>query len=137
MLAEQPQGHATTPIIDALPFCYGSNTWKQGLVPSLHLPCDCCLLDSATCLLIHREYRRELDGECLRALLRVYARENHELHARVDALEWLREVDAYDLWTQHPKCTACGLSSYNGRIFAHALDELQIIWAHARKEAGV
>lgn len=86
MLAEQLQGHVTTPIMPALPFCYGSNTWKPDLVPSPHLPCDCCLLDSATCLIIHREYTRELDGDCLRAILRVYARENHELRERVEAL---------------------------------------------------
>lgn len=54
------------------------------------------------------------------------------LRDRIDALEWLREVEGYDLWREHPLCTWCGISkSREGEIFGDAVDEYEAVLAAA------
>ena len=55
------------------------------------------------------------------------------LQARIDALEWLREVEAYDPHAEHPLCTAAGNSSERGKMFARAEAEHEAILAAARE----
>jgi hypothetical protein len=53
------------------------------------------------------------------------------LQDRIDALEWLREVEAYDPHTEHPMCIAAGKSSKRGKIFDKAEGEWLTILAAA------
>lgn len=68
------------------------------------------------------------------ALLRVYARENHALRERVEALEWLREVEALardkEWWCR--RYVRIGQKRYD-RLISENIDTV----AHARKEAEV
>ena len=84
MFAEQPAGHVTTPIMPARPLCFGRRKWMN--VFAKGMPCGDC----------DRQWPCRLDGEDLRAwctqadrnasLIRIYARENHDLRERVEAL---------------------------------------------------
>lgn len=56
-----------------------------------------------------------------------------KLQARIDALEWLREVEAYVPFTEHPMWTAAGNSSERGKTFARAEAEHEAILAAARE----
>ena len=56
-----------------------------------------------------------------------------KLQARIDALEWLREVEAYDPHAEHPLCTAAGNSSERGKAFKRAKAEHEAILAAARE----
>lgn len=60
-------------------------------------------------------------------------RETEHLRDRIDALEWLREVEAYDPFTEHPMCIAAGNSSERGKVFARAEAEHEAILAAARE----
>lgn len=54
-----------------------------------------------------------------------------KLQARIDALEWLREVEAYDPHTEHPMYIAAGNSSERGKTFERAEAEHAAILAAA------
>ena len=54
-----------------------------------------------------------------------------KLQARIDALEWLREVEAYDPHTEHPMYIAAGNSSERGKTFERAEGEWLAILAAA------
>lgn len=115
MLIEQPAGHVTTPIMPARPLCFGSG--KRDL-PA----CEYCTYAwNITCKRSHIQMKPD-SPDSLRALLRVYARENHELRERVAAMEWLREVEQ----VHHTVCWT-----------KEAKQEWRVTLAHARKEAGV
>lgn len=90
MLIEQPAGHVTTPIMPARPLCYGrvkAGCGRGELVPGCREEFECrgCLFEGSQLA--------PTGIEIARALTRVYARENHELRERVEALKWLREVE--------------------------------------------
>lgn len=59
------------------------------------------------------------------------------LRERIDALEWLREVEAYVPFTEHPMWTAAGNSSERGKVFARAEAEHEAILAAARESVEV
>lgn len=131
MLAEQPQGHVTTPIMPARPLCYGS--------VADYTPCILCSY-YRYCAVMSIELLCEIDA------LRVYARENHELRERVEALEWLREVEdakdaiywAYnsseDSWDEYIEIHSCARRTAG----LHPLESKKItLGAMGLKEAGV
>lgn len=126
MLAEQPQGHVTTPIMPARLLCWGSGQEKIPL-------CAVCVyrkMPKYMRLSCHRARfvaDRKLRETHMSALRRVYARESCvaeavKLRKLVEALEWLREVEQIHyavFWTKEAK------------------QEWRVTLAHASKEAGV
>lgn len=130
MLAEQPQGHVTTPIMPARPLCFGRGKRDT---PACS---ECRVSWWSECAMAHWGVMpAALDAPL--ALIRVYARENRELRERVEALEWLREVEDYTPSRDHPACEKEGLGNRCGEIYDDAVGEYVAIRAHARKEASV
>lgn len=54
------------------------------------------------------------------------------LQERVEALEWLREVEEYAMEHEHPVCTAMGNSSKRGQLFDRAAKEYDSILSAAK-----
>ena len=75
---------------DQYPYCFGRNP----LYRYAELPCHDCMYAAEGCLEEWVDESAKAPPAALDGLLRVYARENHSLRARVDALEWVRECEA-------------------------------------------
>lgn len=135
MLIEQPAGHVTTPIMPARPLCYGSKNIH--LYPACEVCTypDACYVEAISLKYAFSLAHKEKSLQYAWRALRFYARENHELRERVEALEWLREVEALardkEWWTV--RCVYC---EYTDTV-EDSRRELRATLAHARKEAGV
>ena len=73
--------------------------------------------------------------ECSEKSLQRHEHMVAELMEKVEAWEWWDEVRAYDPWSEHPYCTACGNRSKRGKIFDCAVDEYEKIKSTAREAA--
>lgn len=83
MFAEQPAGHVTTPIMPARPLCFGSLLSEEGYPACLVCMCDHECASTAA----NWWWKTHRYAYLAQPLIRVYARENHELRERVEAME--------------------------------------------------
>ena len=67
----------------------------------------------------------------------IYKRENAALRATVEAHIWLREVELYDPWLDHPYAGETKGNAVKSEAFENAIESMKLINIAALKDAGL